>query len=83
MNEFTSETEGELWNTEDELLQHYRKDENYQKLKRGEVGGNLIYKYKSKNNNFDCLVPVSGGKDGSYVSYILKHKYGMLSLIHI
>lgn len=26
---------------------------------------------------FDCLVPVSGGKDGSYVAYNLKHKYGM------
>ncbi len=40
----------------------------------------LLDKYKSKNNNFDCLVPVSGGKDGSYVSYILKHKYGMRPL---
>lgn len=26
---------------------------------------------------FDCLVPVSGGKDGTYVAYNLKHKYGM------
>jgi len=37
----------------------------------------LIFKYKSKARNFDCLVPVSGGKDGSYVAYMLKHKYGM------
>ena len=26
---------------------------------------------------FDCIVPVSGGKDGSYVSYILKEKFGL------
>jgi len=38
----------------------------------------LLDKYRSKNRDgFDCAVPVSGGKDGSYVSYMLKHKYGM------
>jgi N-acetyl sugar amidotransferase len=37
----------------------------------------LLAKYKSKTGNFDCIVPVSGGKDGSYVAYVLKHKYGM------
>lgn len=37
----------------------------------------LLEKYRSKNNSFDCVVPVSGGKDGSYVAYNLKHKYGM------
>ncbi|MES3032811.1 MAG: N-acetyl sugar amidotransferase [Gemmatimonadota bacterium] len=26
---------------------------------------------------FDCVVPVSGGKDGSYVAHTLKTKYGM------
>ncbi|OGT36760.1 MAG: legionaminic acid biosynthesis protein PtmG [Gammaproteobacteria bacterium RIFCSPHIGHO2_12_FULL_38_14] len=30
---------------------------------------------KTHNDMFNCIVPVSGGKDGSYVSYILKHKY--------
>ena len=37
----------------------------------------LLDKYRSKSRGFDCLVPVSGGKDGSYVAYQLKHKYGM------
>ena len=37
----------------------------------------LLDKHRSRNGNFDCIVPVSGGKDGSYVSYNLKHKYGM------
>jgi len=37
----------------------------------------LLEKNRSRNGNFDCIVPVSGGKDGSYVSYMLKYKYGM------
>ena len=37
----------------------------------------LFSKYKSKNNEFDCVVPVSGGKDGSYIAHTLKHKYKM------
>jgi N-acetyl sugar amidotransferase len=37
----------------------------------------LLNKYRSNTGNFDCVVPVSGGKDGSYVAYTLKHKYGM------
>ncbi|OUS31472.1 legionaminic acid biosynthesis protein PtmG [Gammaproteobacteria bacterium 45_16_T64] len=38
----------------------------------------LLDKYRSKNSEgFDCVVPVSGGKDGSYVAYKLKHEYGM------
>ena len=37
----------------------------------------LLDRYRSTNGGFDCLVPVSGGKDGSYVSYQLKHFYGM------
>ena len=37
----------------------------------------LLDKYRSNSGNFDCDVPVSGGKDGSYVAYTLKHKYGM------
>ena len=38
---------------------------------------NLLEKYRSKNNEFDCVVPVSGGKDGSYIAYTLKNKYKM------
>ena len=37
----------------------------------------LLNSARSDNNNFDCVVAVSGGKDGSYVSYNLKHKYNM------
>ena len=37
----------------------------------------LVGKFRNKENGFDCIVPVSGGKDGSYVAYMLKHKYNM------
>ena len=37
----------------------------------------LLDKHRRSDGDFDCLVPVSGGKDGSYVAYNLKHKYGM------
>lgn len=37
----------------------------------------LLNKYRGYNKAFDCIVPVSGGKDGSYISYKLKHEYGM------
>ena len=30
---------------------------------------------KNRIGNYDCLVPVSGGKDGTYVAYQLREKY--------
>jgi len=36
----------------------------------------LLDSERRTDGRFDCLVPVSGGKDGSYVAYNLKHKYG-------
>ena len=52
--DFMGETEGELWASEDALRAHYKDEVNYQKLRRGEVGGNLIYKYKSKSVAFQA-----------------------------
>jgi N-acetyl sugar amidotransferase len=37
----------------------------------------LLDKHRRNDGRFDCVVPVSGGKDGSYVAYNLKHVYGM------
>jgi N-acetyl sugar amidotransferase len=37
----------------------------------------LLLKHRSREADFDCIVPVSGGKDGSYVAYTLKEKYGL------
>jgi radical SAM superfamily enzyme YgiQ (UPF0313 family) len=49
INEFVNETKNELWDSEENLIEYYKKDKNYLKLKNGEVGGNLIFKYKSKS----------------------------------
>lgn len=37
----------------------------------------LLDRHRRNDGQFDCLVPVSGGKDGSYVAYSLKQKYNM------
>ena len=37
----------------------------------------LLDKHRRNDGGFDVLVPVSGGKDGSYVAYNLKHKFKM------
>lgn len=36
----------------------------------------LSNQYRSPSG-FDCIVPVSGGKDSSYVAYMMKHKLNM------
>jgi radical SAM superfamily enzyme YgiQ (UPF0313 family) len=47
--DFVDETKSELWDTENDLINFYQEENNYQLLKDGKVGGNLIYKYKSKS----------------------------------
>jgi N-acetyl sugar amidotransferase len=37
----------------------------------------LLDKHRSKNGEWDVIIPASGGKDSGYVAYQLKHKYGM------
>ena len=32
---------------------------------------------KKSNSQYDCIIPVSGGKDGSYVSYTVKKRFGI------
>ena len=38
---------------------------------------NLLNDMKSTSYGYDCIVPVSGGKDGSYVSHQLKKNFGV------
>jgi len=45
--------------------------------KRAQEFVTLLDKHRRNDGYFDCVVPLSGGKDGSYVAYNLKHKYGM------
>ena len=37
---------------------------------------NIFNKFKS-NKNYDCLLPISGGKDSTFQSYVLKNIYGL------
>ncbi len=45
--------------------------------KRQKILKKLLKENRGKNSKYDCLVAVSGGKDGSYVAYNLKHKFKM------
>lgn len=37
----------------------------------------LCNRHRSRNGEYDCIVPGSGGKDSFYASHILRTKYGM------
>ncbi|WP_221625482.1 N-acetyl sugar amidotransferase [Synechococcus sp. LTW-R] len=37
----------------------------------------ILNQARSKSFDFDCLIPVSGGKDGSYISYKVKEEFGL------
>lgn len=39
-------------------------------------------KAKASGAKYDCITGVSGGKDGAYITYQLKHKYGMRVLTY-
>lgn len=42
----------------------------------------LVKKHKGKNgSNYDCLIPVSGGKDSHYQTYVVKELYGLNPLL--
>jgi len=44
---------------------------------REDILKKLLDIHRRCDGHFDCLVPVSGGKDGSYVAYNLRYKYNM------
>ena len=49
LENFLEETKGELWKSEEALVDYFRQEQNYYLLESGKVGGNLIYKYKVLN----------------------------------
>ena len=44
---FVAETEGELFPTREACVEFYSQQENFEKLQRGEVGDNLMYRYRA------------------------------------
>jgi N-acetyl sugar amidotransferase len=50
--------------------------------KRKKMFERLIEEYKSKDgSNYDCIIPVSGGKDSYYQTYLIKVLYGLNPLL--
>ena len=47
-NEFCTEAENELFDSEEEAKEFYSKDENYELLLKGDIGENLLGKYGAK-----------------------------------
>ena len=38
----------------------------------------ILEKYRSKDGkNYDCIIPVSGGKDSTYQTYVIKEEFGL------
>ena len=49
VDSFIKDTKGELWESQESLLEHVKKEENYQKLLEGKLGHNLIHDYNAKS----------------------------------
>jgi hypothetical protein len=47
VRDFEAETRGELFATRAEVVEFYSNDENFERLVRGEIGDNLMYKYRA------------------------------------
>ena len=42
----------------------------------------ILEKYRSKDGkNYDCIIPVSGGKDSTYQTYVIKKEFGLNPLV--
>ena len=56
-----------------------RKETNYdQRFKELEI---LANKYKTEDGYYDCIIPVSGGKDSHFQVYVMKELLGMNPLL--
>jgi len=49
---FIHETKNELWDNAEDMIAFYTQDKTYEALSRGELGGNVIYKYKAMSLAF-------------------------------
>src|SRR3954447_23749096 len=49
---------------------------------RREELAELLEEYRSKDgSNYDCLIPVSGGKDSHYQTYVICKEFGLRPLL--
>lgn len=47
LDNFVAETKGELFPSREACVEYYSRPENFERLKRGEIGDNLMYKYRA------------------------------------
>lgn len=47
LDDFVAETKNELFDSREECAAFYAEDENFERLQRGEIGDNLMYKYRA------------------------------------
>lgn len=56
---------------------HEMKDGQIDWTERERMLVELLDRHRSNDGSYDVIVPGSGGKDSTYVSHVLKYKYGM------
>jgi tRNA(Ile)-lysidine synthase TilS/MesJ len=64
---------------------YHESRQNIDWQKRQEMLTDILDEHKAKakaaNNPYDCIIPVSGGKDSHFQTYIMKVVYGMNPLL--
>lgn len=61
----------------DRLIEAYPRGEKGEERFKGIIS---LYKKKSKNKTYDCVIGVSGGTDSCYLLYLAKEVYGLRPL---
>jgi len=79
--EYMDETKNELWDSEENLVRYFSKEENYEKLLNGELGDNLVRKYTIKtllfhhkdivNILYDTLICMMNGYEDDELFFFL------------
>lgn len=74
---------GSIFDTEGvcQACRNFEKRKTVDWEKRREELARLCDKYRRTDGHYDCIVPVSGGKDSHFLTYILKEKMGMNPLL--
>lgn len=75
------ETKPDLWFDAEGICDACRSAEMKDKIdwdaRRKELAA-ILDRYRSKDGkNYDCIVPVSGGKDSTYQTYVIREEFGL------
>lgn len=66
LDDFVRETTQELFPTREACLAFYQKDENFERLRQGEIGDNLMYKYRALASFFVWPEIARGALEATY-----------------